>query len=119
MKWNEIAPVMISVTVIILVAVLQRQSKLIAGVTATMPVTIPLALWIVYSSNHGDQAAVAQFTQSLVTGIIPTAAFVATIWLASRAGMKLLPMIGLGYTVWGTILATVIWIRRMWGGLSR
>jgi len=52
MKWQEILPV------IILVAVLQRQSKLVAAVTATMPVTIPLALRIVYSSSQGEKLAV-------------------------------------------------------------
>jgi len=37
MKRNEIIPVVISALVIVLVAVLQNQSRLVAAVTATMP----------------------------------------------------------------------------------
>lgn len=100
MKWHEIFPVIISMIVIILVAVLEKQSKLIAAVTATMPLTIPLTLWIVYSSVGGDQQAVSQFTLGLLLGVIPTLGFVIAIWLASRAGLRLLPMISVGYLTW-------------------
>ncbi len=115
MKWNEVLPVAISVTVIILIAFLQRQSKLIAAVTATMPVTIPLSLWIVYSANRGDRAVMDQFTQGLATGIIPTVAFGVALWLAARAGFKLVPMILSGYATWITVLFGVIEIRRVLG----
>ena len=101
MKWQEILPVVISIIVIILVAVLEKQSKLIAAFTATMPLTIVLALWIVYSSVGGEQQAVSQFILGLFLGIIPTVCFVIAIWLASRAGIKLIPMLIIGYAVWG------------------
>lgn len=101
MKWQEILPVILSIVVIILVAVLEKQSKFIAAITATMPLTVPLALWIVYSSVGGDRASVTQFAQAMLLGIIPTIGFVITVWLASRAGLKLAPMILFGYSVWG------------------
>jgi len=101
MKWQEILPVVISIIVIILVAVLEKQSKLIAAITATMPLTIVLALWIVYSSVGGEQQAVSQFISGMLLGIIPTVCFVIAIWLASRAGVKLVPMLLIGYAVWG------------------
>jgi len=101
MKWQEILPVVISIIVIILVAVLEKQSKLIAAITATMPLTIPLTLWIVYSSVGGEKQAMSLFTSGLLLGIIPTVSFVVAIWLASRAGVKLVPMLLIGYAVWG------------------
>lgn len=101
MKWQEILPVVISIIVIILVAVVEKQSKLIAAITATMPLTIPLALWIVYSSVGSDQQAVSQFTLGMLLGIIPTLGFVITVWVASRAGLKLVPMLLIGYAIWG------------------
>ena len=116
MKWQEVLPVIISMGVIILVAVLQRQSKLIAAVTATMPVTIPLALWIVYSSSQGDQQAVEKFSQSLVLGIIPTAAFAVALWITARLGLKLVPMIVVAYAVWAGTLAVVLGLRRLLSG---
>jgi hypothetical protein len=115
MKWSEVIPVVVSVVVIIVVAIVEKQSKLVAAVTATMPVTIPLALWIVYSSNQGDRAAVAQFTQSLLIGIVPTVSFIVAIWLASRLGFKLLPMIVTGYATWAAVLALLIGLRRVLG----
>jgi hypothetical protein len=116
MKWNEIVPVFISVTVIIFVAAIQRQSKLIAAVTATMPLTIPLALWIVYSSSNGDRVSVESFTRNMLSGIVPTAAFVLAIWIASRIGFKLVPMIAFGYSVWAVTLVTLLSLRRWLGG---
>jgi hypothetical protein len=115
MKWHEIVPVIVSVSVILLVAFLEKQSKLIAAVTATMPLTIPLALWIVYSSSQGDKAAVVQFTQSLVFGIIPTVAFAVAAWLAARAGLKLGAIIVVGYATWGVVLLVVMSIKRALG----
>ena len=100
MKTQDILPVVLSIIVIVLVAVLEKQSKLFAALAATMPLATPLALWIVYSSNAGDKTAVSQFSLSLLLGIVPTTAFLVTVWLAARSGMKLAPMILTGYGVW-------------------
>jgi hypothetical protein len=100
MKTQDILPVILSIIVIILVAFLEKQSKLFAAMAATMPLATSLALWIVYSSNAGDKTAVSQFSLSLLLAIFPTVAFLITIWLASRAGMKLAPMLLTGYSIW-------------------
>ena len=100
MKSQNIIPVFISILVIILVAVLEKQSKLFAALVATMPLSAPLALWIVYSSNSGDKVAVSQFSQSLLLGLLPSLGFLITVWLGARAGMKLAPMLVTGYGVW-------------------
>ncbi len=113
MKIQEILPVCVSITVLILVAVIQKQSKLAAAVTATMPVTIPLTLWIVYSSTQGDAAAITEFTRSMVSGIISTVAFVLAIYIGSRLGLKLLTLIGLGYSAWAVTLAGTLLFRRL------
>jgi hypothetical protein len=106
MKTPSILPVFLSILVILLVAVVEKQSKLLAALTATMPLTAPLALWIVYSSNGGDKTVMSQFSLSLLLGLLPTLAFLITIWLAARAGLKLVPTILSGYGVWavGAIL---------------
>jgi hypothetical protein len=111
MKSQDILPVLLSIVVIILVAIIEKQSKLFAALTATMPLAAPLALWIVYSSNSGDKAAVSQFSLSLMLGILPTLAFLVTVWLAARSGMKLMPMILTGYGVWAAG-ATLLYLLR-------
>jgi len=115
MKLNELLPVAISMVVIILVALIQRQSKAVAAVTATMPVTIPLTLWIVYSASKGDRQAVEQFTGGMMSGIFPTVVFVAAIWIGARLGVKLLPLISLGYLAWGITLGALLLLRRFSG----
>ena len=97
MKLQDIVPVILSIVIIILVAIIERQSKLFAALTATMPLATPLALWIVYSSNAGDKAVMSKFSLGLLLGVLPTLAFLITVWLAARAGMKLVPMIVTGY----------------------
>jgi len=111
MKSQNILPVVLSIVVIILVAILEKQSKLFAALTATMPLAAPLALWIVYSSNAGDKSVVSQFSLSLLLGLLPSLAFLVTVWLAARAGMKLVPMILTGYGVWAAG-ATVLYLLR-------
>jgi hypothetical protein len=116
MKLNEVMPVLISIVVIITVAVVQKQSKVIAAVTATMPVTIPLALWIVYTSTKGERKEIERFTGGMISGIIPTVAFVIAIWLATRIGLKLAPTILVGYFTWGLTLAGILAVRRFLAG---
>jgi uncharacterized membrane protein (GlpM family) len=117
MKSQDIVPVVLSVIVIILVAVLEKQSKLFAALAATMPLGIPLALWIVYSSNGGDKEVVSQFSLSLLLSFLPTLAFVVTILFAARAGMKLVPMLVTGYSVWG-IGALILYLLRSTLGIK-
>ena len=115
MKTQDIFPLILSIMVIILVAVLEKQSKLFAALAATMPLTTPLALWIVYSANTGDKTTVSQFSLSLLLGILPTLAFLITVWLAARAGMKLAPMILMAYGVWAVGAAILYFFRNLLG----
>ncbi len=115
MKFNEALPVIISICVILLVAAVQKSSKTVAAVTATMPVNIPLSLWIVYSYNQQNQKAISQYAQGLAIGILPTVAFTFAIWLATRAGLKLIPIIVVGYTTWVVVLLVVLGVKRVLG----
>jgi hypothetical protein len=111
MKSQDIIRAVLSIVVIILVAILEKQSKLFAALIAVMPLTAPLALWIAYSSNAGDKTAVSQFSLSLLLGLLPTFAFLITVWLAARAGVNLVPMILTGYGVWA-IGAIILYLLR-------
>ena len=115
MKLQDVVPVLLSILVIVLVAFLEKQSKLFAALTATMPLTTPLALWIVYSSNAGEKTAVTQFSLNLLLGIIPSLAFLVTVWLGARAGLKLMPMLLTGYGVWAAGAALLYLLRNTIG----
>lgn len=101
MKFQDSLSIILSILLILSVALLERYSKLVAAVTATMPIKVALALWVVYAANQGDQSAMQKFSRSLVIGIIPTLGFLVAAWLGARAGFKLVPMLIFGYSVWG------------------
>lgn len=115
MKTQDILPVLLSIVVIILVAVLEKQSKFAAAITATMPIGATLALWIVYAANSGDQETMKDFSAGLLFGIIPTIGFLFAAWFASRAGLKLAPLLLVGYIVWGVLLGAIVMLRRVIG----
>jgi len=115
MKSQDVLPVVLSIIVIILVAILEKQSKLFAALIAVMPLAAPLALWIVYSSNAGDKTAVSQFSLSLLFGLLPTFGFLIAVWLAAHTGMKLVPMVLTGYGVWAVGAAILYALRNTLG----
>ncbi len=115
MKTQDVLPVLISVVVIVLVAVLEKQSKFVAAVTATMPIGATLALWIVYSANNGDQETMEQFGQGLLVSVLPSIGFLVATWLASRAGLSLLPLLLVGYATWGLGLGLILILRKALG----
>lgn len=110
-KLEDVLPVILSIVVIILVAIIEKQSKMIAAITATMPLTVALALWIVYSSAGGDRFVVEQFSMSMMLSIFPTVGFLIAVWIGARAGLKLGSLILVGYSVWG-ISAFLLWMLR-------
>jgi len=115
MKLQDWLPVFLSVLIIILVAVLEKSSKAVAAVTATMPLTIPLAIWIVYSSSSGNQEEVTVFTSNLFLGILPTVAFILAAWIAARSGARLNGILLIGYLVWGTAVGVLFLVRKTMG----
>jgi hypothetical protein len=114
-KLQDILPVLASIIIIILVAVIEKQSKFAAAITAVMPIGATLALWIVYSSNEGDLPTMDKFGQGLLIGILPTLGFLIVTWLAVRAGLKLMPVLLIGYAVWGFGVGLTFLVRRLVG----
>lgn len=111
--WQQVLPVVISILVIITVAALRTYSKTLAAITVGMPVTIPLALWIIYSGSGGDQATMLHFTEVVFFTLVANVFFIAVIWLAARAGWRLVPLLAVGYLAWGVALGLIIGARRL------
>ena len=111
MELEKIAPVLISIVVIILIATISEYSKTFAAITATMPLSVPLGLWIVYTAESGDKGKMAEFSSGLLLGIIPTVIFIAATWFAARSGWTLVPIITFGYSAWGVSLGMLLTAR--------
>src|SRR3954469_15955876 len=102
--WSRVAPVLVSIGVIILIAIVRQYSKTFAAIAATMPLNIPLGMWIVYSGSDDHQAALAEFSQAALMNLVPTLLFLVVAWQVSKAGYSLFTTIGLGYLAWGVSL---------------
>jgi hypothetical protein len=111
--WQRVLPVIVSVLIIIAVAILREYSKTLAAVVSTMPINIPLALWLVYSGGT-DSAGLETFARALFINIFPTIGFLLVAWLLVRAGWGLLPVLAASYGAWvvgiGMVLALRQWV---------
>lgn len=110
--WQRIAPVIVSIIIIIAVAIARNYSKTFAAIAATMPINVPLAMWIVFASDN-DQTSRAQFSEGMLIGIFPTVAFLIVSMIVVRAGWSLVPTIIVGYITWGIALLVLLAVRRM------
>jgi uncharacterized membrane protein (GlpM family) len=81
---DRVMTVLLSVLIVILVAVIQERSRHLAAIIATMPVTAPLAMWIVFSANRGDQGQTADFVGSRVIRSVSSLVFVLACWFGLR-----------------------------------
>ncbi len=110
--WSKVLPVVVSMLVIIIVALLSERSKQLAAITATMPLGLPLAMWIAYSRFEEEtrQEEFVSFNGSLFIGLVATTVFFIVSYIASRQGLKLLPTVIAGYIGWAVVLAISQWV---------
>jgi hypothetical protein len=108
--WSRVAPVLISIGIIILIAIVRQYSRTFAAIAATMPLNIPLGMWIVYSGSEDRQSAMTEFSQAAAMNIIPTVVFLIVAWQLSRAGYSVIPTIVIGYIAWAICLGLIFLI---------
>lgn len=113
--WQRLLPVLVSIGIIVSVAILRQYSKTFAAIAATMPINVPLALWIIYSGAPSDRGGLLRFFETMIVALPPTFVFIVVAYLAARAGWGLLPMLVAGYTGWGITLALLLPLRSLFG----
>ena len=116
-EWSKVLPVIISVLVIIVVAVLRKYSTTFASVAAVMQVTIPLTLSIIYFGmpEAERETAMPPFAYSVAINLIPTVIFAFVVWRMFAAGHGLWATIIVGYIMWaiglGLLFALRAWLK--------
>jgi len=115
LNWGQVGPVVVSIGILLLIALLRASSKTLAAITATMPINIVLALWLIYAAEGTDRAAIVRFTGSMLVGVGATFIFLGAVWLAARAGWGLVPMLLSGYLAWGATLALIFGLQQLLG----
>lgn len=104
--------ILISLAVIVLVTWLGDRFRGLAGVLATMPLNIPLAMMIVFHNTGRDPEATVEFARASVKGIVATGSFVLAAWLVSRRRSPFALVILAGYAAWAATL--LLWYGFEW-----
>jgi len=104
--------VLLSVLIVILVAVVQERSRHLAAIIATMPLTAPLAMWIVFSASGGDQRQTGDFVGTMVIGSVASLVFVLACWLGFRQAWGFLVTLAFASAFWLLIALIPGWIGR-------
>jgi len=103
-------PVVLSVLIIVLVAVVQEHSRHLAAIVAAMPLTAPLAMWIVFSASHGDQQQTADFVGSMIVGFAAGLVFVLACWFGFRHEWGFLATMVGAAAIWLLIVWLPSWV---------
>jgi F0F1-type ATP synthase assembly protein I len=115
--WTRVMPVIISIGIIISVAILRQYSKTIASIAATMPINLPLAMWVIYggTDEKDRQTTLISFTGDLVINLLPTFIFIVVAYQMVKVGYSLVPALVVGYIAWGIGLGLIFFIRSQFG----
>ncbi|PJF47982.1 MAG: hypothetical protein D6709_02980 [Chloroflexi bacterium] len=108
MNTQKALPVIASIAIILGVAILRDRSKTLAAILATMPINIPLGLWVVFGGGNDDPDAVASFVWALVPGLLATIVWVIVVYGLLRLGVTLWMAILGAYAVWAVLVFAFI-----------
>ncbi|MFN8560611.1 MAG: hypothetical protein U0703_03025 [Anaerolineae bacterium] len=109
--WSRVTPVIVSILVIIAIAIIRQYSRTFAAIAATMPINVPLGMWIVASGADDPRATMVEFNSALLLNIFPTVVFLIVAWQLSKAGFSVAQTIILGYVAWAVSLGLMFLAR--------
>lgn len=101
-------PIITSIVIILIVAVLRERSRTLAAILGTMPINMPLVMWIVWSTPDANQTVLVGFVRSLIIGMVPTLLWLAIVFFVLRSGWHLGIALLSGYVAWGVLLLLAI-----------
>ena len=107
---ERVLTVLLSIVIVVLVAVAQERSRHLAAIIATMPVTAPLAMWIVFSATRGDQRETADFVGSMVIGSVASLVFVLACWFGLRQAWGLVLTLAFASAIWLLTVLVPRWL---------
>ncbi len=110
MNWQKALPVLTSVLIILVVAFLRDRSKTLATVIATMPINMPLALWVLVGAGPDDPTTSAGYVRVLIIGLVPAFLWLGVVYLGLRLGWSLIAAIAAGYALWVVLMAGLWWL---------
>ncbi len=110
MTLQKTLPVIGSIAIILLIAVLRERSRTLAAILVTMPINVPLGLWLIASSTETDTKVMTEFMRSALLSLIPSVLWLLIVFVTLRAGWTIWQAIGTGYGVWVVLIAIMFWL---------
>lgn len=110
MTLQKSLPVVGSIAIILLIAVLRERSRTLAAILVTMPINVPLGLWLVASSSENDARVMTEFMRTALLTLIPSVLWLLVVFVALRAGWTIWQAIGAGYGLWVVLIAIMFWL---------
>jgi hypothetical protein len=110
---DKALPVIVSVVIIVLVAVVQERARPLAAIVAMLPLTAPLAAWIVYSASGGDHQHTAHFVRSMLAASIANVVFIVACWYGLRQELPFAIVLVVAFAVWGALVALPYLVRML------
>jgi hypothetical protein len=110
LSFQKSLPVITSMVIILIVAVLRERSRTVSAILSTMPINMVLALWLVVGAADVNPQTTVDFVRSLLVGLVPSFLWLVVIYVALRTGWSLLAAILAGYVVWGLLVALAFWL---------
>ena len=108
MTYQKALPVVVSICIILAVAYLRNRSRTLAVILGTMPINLPLALWVTFGGSGASQEEIVAFVRSLLWGLAATGVWLVVLYLVVRSGGSLALGIGVGYFAWAALIVGLI-----------
>lgn len=96
----QIVAILASIGIIIMASIIGSRYPSLTGVIASMPLTVPLSLWVVHQGSSGDYGVMSRLVSGTLWGIILTLFFVLTVKVVFDRKLSVGPAILIGYGVW-------------------
>ena len=111
MNLQKTLPVVSSIVIILIVAVVRDRSRTLAAIFAVMPINMPLALWVLASGGSDDAMVLMNYVRTLIIGLIPAFIWLGVVFIFLKLGWTLLGSIVIAYVVWVALIAALLWLR--------
>ena len=110
---EKVLPVVASIVIIVLVAFVQERSRDLAAIVAMVPLTAPLAAWIVFSASSGDHRHTAEFVRSMLAASIANVLFIIACWYGLQQRWPFAVVVVVAFGVWGMLVAVPYLVRHV------
>jgi hypothetical protein len=111
--WGRVSQILISLAVLVFVSFIAQKNRTLAGLASALPLTVPLAIWIVFRTTGGDYRQTAEFMGSQLRAVMGVVSFVIICYVTISHRWPLPLAIASGYAGWLGVVLAAPWAARL------